>query len=108
MNLVHLDLRSKKPIETKKGKKFFADVKKAKKTDTPLLIKKNNKGILVKIKKQTKNKIVTIPIASYKKDRKINLVKARPFLNLAAKESGKKLNLFFKKNAEKQIARYLK
>lgn len=101
------DLRKIKPIVTKKGKSFFPDVEKARKTNTPLLIKKNNKGILVKVGK-SKKKLKTTPIASYEKDRKINLVKARPFLNYAAKESGKKLNTFFKKNAEKQIARFLR
>ncbi len=111
----YLKEREKTPIVTKKGKLFFADAKRAKETKRPLLVKKNNKGILVKVGKIRKSKtekfkreIVTTPIASYRKGRKINLTDAKPFVNMAAIESAKILNMNFIKHAEKQVARYLR
>jgi hypothetical protein len=106
----YLTERSKKPIIAEKGKSFFVGVSKARDKQRPLLIKKNNRGVLVKIGKTKKNKKIPAmtPIASYKENRKIELKHKHPFVNNAALESAKLLNSNFKKHAQKQIARYLK
>lgn len=105
-------VRNIKPISTKKGLNFFADAQRAKESKRPLLIRKNNKGVLVKVNrirkgsKKRKAFVFTTPIASYKRERRIDLRTKRPFLNDAAIESGKKINSFYIKNAEKQIKRF--
>lgn len=100
-------LRNIKPITASK-EDYFEKVIEAKKTKKPLLIRKNNKGILVKIKaikKKQANPIITESIASYEKGRSVKLKRKRPFMNNAAIESGKKIDQYFAKNAKKQIER---
>ena len=109
------DARNVKPITTQAGKSFFKDAVRAKDSDKPLLIRKNGKGVLVKVKKIRKKKgvkhkkeLVTDVIAGYEKGRSINLKTRRPFLSNAAKESGRKLEQMFIKHAQKQIKRFTK
>lgn len=111
----YLNERKKTPIKAEKGNKFFLNARKAKESNRPLLIRKNNKGILVKVNRirkvkgvKFKKEVITTPIASYRKEGKLNLKKARPFINDAAIESGKLLNINFQKHAKQQIDRFTK
>ena len=87
---------------------FMKDAFRAKKENRPLLVKKNNKGILVTVGryKKRQNQFNTLPIAAYRKHGVFNLKKKRPFINNAAIESGKLLDKNFVKNATMQIKRY--
>ena len=103
-------LRKKKPITTNKAN-YVKDAKLSKESGRPLLIKKNNKGILVKvnsIKRKGKDRIKTTPVANYNKRGIVDLKRKRPFIENAAKESAKLLDENFIKNATKQIKRFQK
>lgn len=90
---------------------FFEKAVQSRKEKKPLLVRKNNKGVLVKVRKiskKTATPITTEPIANYQKNRTVKLKTKHPFLNNASIESGKKLNKFYVKNAKKQIERFAK
>lgn len=90
------------------GDNYFEKAIEAKKAKKPLLVKKNNRGVLVKVKKIKKKKakpIETEPIASYEKGRKADLKTKHPFVINAGLESARKMNSFYIKNARKQIER---
>lgn len=68
-----------------------------------ILIKNNGgKGTVFEVK----NKKLT-PIYSYRPTR-ISHVKARPFINPSAVDASKKMDFFYKKNAEFQFKKYMK
>jgi hypothetical protein len=94
--------------EKGKGGNYIKTAIESKEKRKPLLVRKNGKGYLVKVKSiNKKNPIIKTEIlASYKKGRDIKLTRKKPFVINAAKESGNKLNNFFIKNAERQINRY--
>lgn len=111
-NSAYRKARTQRPFIVEDGMRYVKKAFDAQKANKPLLVKKNKKGVLVKVgkisKAKGKIKIKTKPIASYKEDRSIDLKKQKPFVNNAAVESGKLLNTFFIKNAKKQIQRYMK
>jgi len=90
------------------GSNYYKKAIEAKTQNKPLLIKRNNKGVLVKVKrinKGGKEPIKTEILANYESNRSIKLKDVHPFVNNAALESGRKINSFYIKNAEKQIKR---
>src|SRR6056297_1290897 len=103
----YLDMIKKAPI-VYDGGNYIKSAIEAKQKNKPLLVRKNGKGVLTKVKRiNKKNPIVKTEIlAGYEKDRDINLKTKRPFVINAAIESGRKLDSFFIKNAERQINRY--
>lgn len=94
--------------EKGKGGNYIKTAIESKEKRKPLLVRKNGKGYLVKVKSiNKKNPVIKTEIlASYEKGRDIKLTRKKPFVINAAKESGNKLNKFFIKNAERQISRY--
>ena len=114
-NKKYRDARKRKPIIAEKGKMFFPNAKKAKDTNSPLIVKKNKRGYFVKVTKirkakghKFKREVVTQIIGGYKENRKIDLKTNKPFLNNAALESGNLLNAKFIKNAKLQVKRFLR
>lgn len=105
-----IDARKKKPLKTE-GNNYAKTFIEALKTDTPMLVTKNKRGVLVKAVKLGKTKkkpFITKIISGYEGGRKIKLTDIRPFLNNAALESGKLLDKNFVKHAKKQVAKFLK
>lgn len=103
----YLDEIKKRPIKTN-GKNYAKNWAKAKKSGRTLLVVKNGRGVVVvstrKLKRKTNN-LQTRLIASYKKNRNIDLTTKKPFLNNAAIKSGQKMEMFYIRNAKRQIER---
>jgi len=103
----YLDEIRKRPIKTN-GKNYVKNWNKAKNSGRTLLVVKNGRGVVVmptrKLKRK-KNNLQTKLIATYEKNRSIDLKQKKPFLNNAMLKSGSKLESIYIKNANRQIQR---